>query len=72
MQFGIGGKAGDTWARFGRGGDVYDPHFAIPAAARYLCAHGAPGDLRRALYAYNRSGAYVAKVMAIAKRYRGR
>jgi hypothetical protein len=76
MQFGIGkGKAGNSWAFFGRDFDrdgrrsVYDPGDAIPAAARYLCAHGAPRQLRAALHAYNPSWAYVRKVQAIARRY---
>jgi hypothetical protein len=78
MQFGIGkGRAGNAWARFGRDFDrdgrrsVYDPGDAIPAAARYLCAHGAPRRLDAALYAYNPSSSYVARVKAIARRYRG-
>jgi hypothetical protein len=76
MQFGIGtGRAGNAWARYGADFDgdgrrsVYDPGDAIPAAARYLCAAGAPRRLDRALYAYNHSWAYVAKVKAIAARY---
>jgi hypothetical protein len=72
MQFGIGvGRAGNAWARYGRGGDVYDPRDAIPAAARYLCAAGARGgrDVRGAVYAYNHSAAYVAGVLAVARRY---
>jgi hypothetical protein len=72
MQFGIGrGRAGNAWARYGRGGNVYDPAAAIPAAARYLCAAGARGgrDVRGALYAYNHSRAYVAQVLAVARRY---
>ena len=79
MQFGIGvGRAGNAWATYGRDFDgdgrtsVYDPGDAIPAAARYLCAHGAPRQLDQALYAYNHSWAYVAKVKAIAARYRTR
>jgi hypothetical protein len=81
MQFGIGkGRAGNSWARFGRDYDrdghrsVYDPGDAIPAAARYLCAHGAPRRLDAALYAYNPSSAYVARVKRWAGRYakRGR
>jgi hypothetical protein len=72
MQFGIGkGAAGNAWARYGRGGNVYDPHDAIPAAARYLCTAGARGgrDVRGALFAYNHSRAYVAGVLAVARRY---
>jgi hypothetical protein len=78
MQFGIGkGPAGNAWARFGRDYDhdgrisVYDPGDAIPAAARYLCDAGAPRRLDTALYAYNHSTSYVARVKAIARRYRG-
>jgi peptidoglycan DL-endopeptidase CwlO len=76
MQFGIGqGRAGNGWARYGQDFDrdgrrsVYDPGDAIPAAADYLCAHGAPHRLDAALYAYNPSWGYVAKVKAIARRY---
>jgi hypothetical protein len=59
-----------TWARWGRGGDRWDYRAAIPAAARKLCADGVRrGDLRGALYAYNHSGAYVARVLAEARRY---
>ena len=79
MQFGIGvGRAGNAWASYGADYDrdgrrsVYDPGDAIPAAARYLCAAGAPHRLDRALYAYNHSWAYVAKVKTIAARYRTR
>jgi membrane-bound lytic murein transglycosylase B len=71
MQLGCvpGSKAGDAWARYGRG-SVYDPADAIPAAARYLVDHGARRDLDRALYAYNHSRAYVATVKQLARRYR--
>jgi hypothetical protein len=78
MQFGIGkGRAGNAWARFGRDYDhdgqlsVYDPGDAIPAAARYLCDAGAPRRLDAALYAYNPSSSYVARVKQLARRYRG-
>ena len=77
MQFGIGkGRAGNAWARYGGDFDrdghpsVYDPGDAIPAAARYLCAHGAPRRLDRAIHAYNHSWAYVATVKRLARRYR--
>jgi hypothetical protein len=76
MQFGIGkGRAGNAWARYGGDLDrdghpsVYDPGDAIPAAARYLCAYGAPHRLDRALFAYNPSWAYVARVKRLARRY---
>ena len=48
-----------TWDAYGAGGDVNDPHDAIIGAARYLKAAGAPGDMQKALYAYNHSQAYV-------------
>jgi hypothetical protein len=72
MQIGIGvGRAGNAWARYGTGrrGDVYKPERAIPAAARYLCDAGAPRRLDAALYAYNPSSAYVARVKRWAARY---
>jgi hypothetical protein len=76
MQFGIGvGRAGNAWATYGRDDDgdgrisVYDPGDAIPAAARYLCAAGAPRRLDQAIHAYNHSWAYVAQVKAVARRY---
>jgi hypothetical protein len=79
MQFGIGvGRAGNAWARYGRDFDrdgrtsVYDPGDAIPAAARYLCGHGAPRHLDRAIYAYNHSWGYVATVKQLARRYAAR
>jgi hypothetical protein len=79
MQFGIGtGRAGNAWARYGADFDhdgrqsVYDPGDAIPAAAQYLCAHGAPRRLDRAIYAYNHSWAYVATVKRLARRYAAR
>jgi hypothetical protein len=39
------------------------------AMARYLCASGAPGDIRAALFAYNHAEWYVDQVLAIAIRY---
>jgi hypothetical protein len=79
MQFGIGvGRAGNAWARYGADFDhdgrrsVYDPGDAIPAAANYLCAAGARRRVDRALYTYNHSQAYVAKVKSLAARYRVR
>jgi membrane-bound lytic murein transglycosylase B len=55
-----------TWRVYGMGGDVHDPHDAVLGAANYLRASGAPGDLRRALYAYNRSARYVDAVIRFA------
>jgi membrane-bound lytic murein transglycosylase B len=57
-----------TWRAYGLGGDVHDPHDAILGAANYLHANGAPRDLRRALYHYNPSGAYVDAVLRYARR----
>jgi len=56
-----------TWARWGGGGDINDPHDAIMAAGRYLAASGAPGDLHKALYAYNHSEHYVRAVTLYAQ-----
>ena len=55
-----------TWRAYGLGGDVHDPHDAILGAANMLRANGAPGDLRRALFAYNHSTRYVTAVLAYA------
>ena len=63
-------KAGNAWARYGHG-RPHDPAAAIPAAARYLVDHGARHNLDRALFAYNHSGAYVAQVKQLARRYAG-
>ena len=72
MQIGCvsGSKAGNSWARYGRG-RPHDPGQAIPAAARYLVDHGARRNLDRAIFAYNHSRAYVAKVKQLARRYAG-
>jgi cell wall-associated NlpC family hydrolase len=64
-----------TWAAYGGDGngdgvaDPYDFRDCIPAMGRYLVANGAPADLRRALYAYNHSWAYVEEVLAYAAAY---
>ena len=49
--------------------NVYDPGDAIPSAARYLTANGAPGNIQAALFAYNRSSQYVTLVLTWAARY---
>ncbi len=56
-----------TWAAYGLGGDVHDPHDAILGAANYLRASGAPGNYRVALYHYNPVPAYVDAVMRYAR-----
>jgi membrane-bound lytic murein transglycosylase B len=57
-----------TWHRYGLGGDVNEPHDAILGAANYLHSSGAPANVRRALYSYNRSPAYVDAVLRYARR----
>jgi membrane-bound lytic murein transglycosylase B len=57
-----------TWRRYGLGGNIHDAHDAILGAANYLHASGAPQDLRKALYHYNPSGAYVDAVLRYARR----
>jgi len=57
-----------TWRQYGLGGNVHDAHDAIMGAANYLLASGAPGNLRRALHAYNPSLAYVDAVLRYARR----
>jgi hypothetical protein len=71
MQFNIRNGPPSTWDHYGRGGNVYDPQDAIPAAARLLCANGAHGgrDLRGAVYAYNHASWYVDQVLALARAY---
>ena len=49
--------------------DVYDPGDAIPSAARFLQAHGAPASMQAALFAFNHSGSYVSDVLGWAARY---
>jgi membrane-bound lytic murein transglycosylase B len=56
-----------TWRAYGLGGEIDDPHDSILGAANYLRASGAPGNLRRALYAYNHSTLYVEAVLAYAR-----
>lgn len=70
MQFLAG-----TWRAYGVDGDddgdkdVYDPRDAIPGAANYLRASGAPGDLHAAIFAYNHAEWYVQKVLAGMRHY---
>ena len=64
-----------TWSSYGVDGDgdgganIMDPKDAIPAAASYLRAGGAPDDWYAALFTYNRAGWYVEEVLAIAESY---
>ncbi|GAA1311693.1 hydrolase Nlp/P60 [Planotetraspora silvatica] len=70
MQF-----LGSTWRSYGVDGngddrvDVYDPADAIPSAARYLKASGAPADLYRAIWRYNHADWYVRRVLGFAREY---
>lgn len=66
-----------SFLRFGQDGDgdgmvdLFDPEDAALSAAGYLKAHGwsaNPGDRRAALWAYNRSSAYVEAVLALMNR----
>ena len=65
----------DTWARYGVDGngdgrmDIMNPEDAIPGAARYLKASGAPQDLQKAVFAYNHASWYVDKVLALASTF---
>ena len=58
-----------SWAAYGQGGDPYDYRDAIPAMARYLVAHGAPGDLPGAIWNYNHADWYVTLVLDRARAY---
>jgi hypothetical protein len=66
-----------TWAQYGVDGDGdgrvdrWDPADAIYSVANYLRASGAPGNYRRAIFAYNHAQWYVLEVEGWAARYRG-
>jgi transglycosylase-like protein with SLT domain len=55
-----------TWARYGDG-DINSNLDSIRAAARYLRANGAPGNMANALFRYNQSERYVRAVTAYAE-----
>ncbi|WP_063780833.1 C40 family peptidase [Nonomuraea sp. SBT364] len=50
-------------------GDVYNPADAILGAAKMLKHNGAPENVRRALFVYNRAWWYVDQVEEIARKY---
>jgi membrane-bound lytic murein transglycosylase B len=52
----------ETWAQYGKGGDVNSPRDAIMGAARFLAASGFGNSPDRAIYAYNHAGEYVRAV----------
>ena len=57
-----------TWRRYGMGGDVYDEHDAVLAAANLLAANGGRTSERAALMHYNRSPLYWDAVLHLAHR----
>jgi len=57
-----------TWRAYGMGGDVYDEHDAILAAARLLAANGGRTNERAALRHYNLSPLYWDAVLHLAHR----
>jgi hypothetical protein len=59
-----------TWASWGEGGNIWDPHDAILAAARYLVHYGAPDDMRQAIFHYNLDYDYVDAVEFFARAIR--
>jgi len=52
----------ETWAQYGKGGDVNSPRDAIMGAGRFLAASGFAGSPDRAIYAYNHANEYVRAV----------
>lgn len=64
-----------TWAAYGVDGngdgrkDIYDATDAVPSAANYLKASGAPEDYRKAVGAYNRPDWYYNDVLWYAQQY---
>ncbi|NUR86633.1 MAG: transglycosylase SLT domain-containing protein, partial [Nonomuraea sp.] len=56
-----------TWKAYGMGGNVHDTGDAVLGAANYLKASGAPGNYRRAIWAYNHDNRYVNAVLAHAR-----
>lgn len=68
------GQESEGYATDGDGDGIADPwnlDDATHAAARYLRSSGAPEDYSGAIFAYNRSDAYVAEVLRWADTYRG-
>ena len=59
-----------TWANYGQGGNIMDPHDSILAAARYLVHYGAPYNMRIAIWHYNLDYDYVDAVETFARAYR--
>jgi hypothetical protein len=65
-----------TWKEWGMDADgngKADPYNSVDAifsTARYLRANGAPGNYRRAIYAYNHAGWYVTKVLQTSRSFK--
>jgi soluble lytic murein transglycosylase-like protein len=59
-----------TWTEYGQGGNIFDPHDSILAAARYLAHNGAPYNMRNAIWHYNLDYDYVDAVESFARAYR--
>ncbi len=57
-----------TWREYGLGGDVYDEHDAVLAAANLLASNGGRTDERAALRHYNLSPLYWDSVLHLAHR----
>lgn len=66
-----------TWAAYGDDcdgdgrKDVYNIEDGVCGAAKYLKASGAPGNWKRAIFAYNHDNSYVDGVLVLAKRFSG-
>jgi membrane-bound lytic murein transglycosylase B len=58
-----------TFAEYGHG-SIDSQHDSIMAAARFLAANGAPGDMGGALFHYNPSQSYVVAVESYAREMR--
>jgi len=69
MQFIASSWARYRWASGSPQPDINNPRDAIFAAAAYLRAAGAPGDLPRAVYAYNHAWWYVDMVLRQMRAY---
>jgi membrane-bound lytic murein transglycosylase B len=59
-----------TWAIYGQGGNIMDPHDSILAAARLLKADGVLVNVRQAIWHYNQDYDYVDSVESFARAYR--
>ena len=59
-----------SWAQYGQGGNILDPHDSILAAARLLVHNGAPVNMRQAIFHYNNDYDYVDAVEFFARAYR--